>query len=151
MLWRLIMFEHILLPVDGSDVSLRAVDSGIALAARLGARVFAFHVASPFPASAYAAEALLVPEDVFIEEGVANAQRCLAEVQRRASVAGVLCDAGFEFDHHPYKAIILAAKKQQCDLIVMGSHSWRGLDRLLLGSETHKVILHSELPVLVCH
>ena len=47
------MFKHILLPVDGSEFSLRAVDTGIALAAALGADVRALHVLPPFPAVTY--------------------------------------------------------------------------------------------------
>jgi nucleotide-binding universal stress UspA family protein len=46
-------------------------------------------------------------------------------------------------------AIIAAAKKQKCDLIVMASHGRRGVKRLLLGSETQQVLTHSHIPVLV--
>jgi nucleotide-binding universal stress UspA family protein len=46
-------------------------------------------------------------------------------------------------------AIIAAAKKHKCDLIVMASHGRRGIKRLLLGSETQLVLTHSHIPVLV--
>jgi nucleotide-binding universal stress UspA family protein len=49
----------------------------------------------------------------------------------------------------PYVAILDAARREGCDLIVMGSHGRRGLAELLLGSETVKVLTHSEIPVLV--
>ena len=49
----------------------------------------------------------------------------------------------------PYAAILDAARKEGCDLIVMGSHGRRELTELLLGSETMKVLTHSEMPVLV--
>jgi nucleotide-binding universal stress UspA family protein len=145
------MYKHILLPIDGSDLSLRAVDAGIALATRIDASVFAFHVLPPFPAVTYFAELLLAPQNVYTKEAVAGAERILSEVHRRADAAGVTFDSGFEFNHRPYVAIIGASAKHKCDLIVMGSHSWHGFDRLLLGSETHKVILNCDLPVLVCH
>ena len=46
-------------------------------------------------------------------------------------------------------AVIAAAKKNKCDLIVMASHGRRGIKRLLLGSETQQVLTHSHIPVLV--
>ena len=144
------MFKHILLPVDGSELSLRAVDTGIELAARLGASVYAFHVIAPFPASIYFAEIIQANEPTYTSEAIANAEKYLADVSRRAQAAGVPCEGSHETDARPYSAIVGAARKQQCDLIVMASHGWRGFDRLLLGSETHKVILNGDVPVLVC-
>jgi len=49
----------------------------------------------------------------------------------------------------PYVAIVDAARKESCDLIVMPSHGRRGLTDFLLGSETVMVLTHSEMPVLV--
>jgi len=144
------MFKHILLPTDGSELSLRAVDTGIELAARLGACVYAFHVIAPFPASVYFAEFVMANEPGYTREAIANAERYLADVRGRAQAAGVACEGSHEIDARPYSAIVGAARKQQCDLIVMASHGWRGFDRLLLGSETHKVILNGDVPVLVC-
>lgn len=144
------MFKHILLPTDGSELSLRAVDIGIALAAKLDASVYAFHVIAPFPASVYFAEFVLTNEPSYIEEAVANAERYLADVRQRAQAAGVPCEGSHEFNSQPYTAIVTAARQQQCDVIVIASHGWRGFDRLLLGSETHKVILNGDVPVLVC-
>ena len=50
---------------------------------------------------------------------------------------------------HPWRAIIAAARRERCDLIVMASHGRRGLAGLLLGSETTRVLTHSRVPVLV--
>lgn len=144
------MFLHILLPTDGSDLSMRAVDIGIALAAQLGARVHAVHVVTPFPAITYFAQMVQLNETAYTDQALALARQYLAEVCRRAAAAGVPCDSSFASDHRPYCAIIGAAVKQKCDLIVMASHGWRGFDHVLLGSETHKVILNGNLPVLVC-
>jgi len=49
----------------------------------------------------------------------------------------------------PYEAIIDTAKDRNCDLIVMASHGRRGLNAVLLGSETQKVLTHSSIPVMV--
>jgi nucleotide-binding universal stress UspA family protein len=51
---------------------------------------------------------------------------------------------------HPYEAIIAAAQERGCDLIVMASHGRRGMSALVLGSETVKVLTHSNIPTLVC-
>ena len=52
-------------------------------------------------------------------------------------------------DRDPYRAIIEAAEREGCDLIVMGSHCERGFSGVLLGSETMKVLTHTNTPVLV--
>ena len=46
-------------------------------------------------------------------------------------------------------ALLAAAKKHQCDLIVMASHGRKGIKRLLLGSETQHVLTHATIPVLI--
>ena len=145
------MFTYILLPTDGSELSGRALDTGIALAARLGARIHVFHVVVPLPATAYFAEMIQATQAAYDEEATKAAARLLEEAARRAQAAGVACTVGYVVDARPGRAIVEAANARGCDLIVMGSHGWRGFDRLLLGSETHKVILDAATPVLVCH
>ncbi|HSS07213.1 MAG TPA: universal stress protein [Rhodanobacteraceae bacterium] len=49
----------------------------------------------------------------------------------------------------PFKEIIKVAKARKCDLVVMGSHGRRGIEAVLMGSETGKVLTHSQIPVLV--
>ena len=144
------MFKHILLPTDGSDLSLRAARLGIELARTCGARVHALHVIAPFHTIAYMAEMLAATEITYTQEATVRAGRYLAEVQRMAAEAGIECASNYVFDDQPHKAIITAAREQHCDLVVMASHGWRGVTRLLLGSEVHKVLLESEIPVLVC-
>jgi nucleotide-binding universal stress UspA family protein len=145
------MFKHILLPTDGSDVSIRAVDAGIELAKVLGARAYALHVILPFQSLSYMTQIIPESESSYTEESVRWAERYLGEVRDKARRAGISCDSDYVFDKHPCDAILSAAQKHECDLIVMGSHGWRGLTRLLLGSETQKVLVRSQLPVLVCH
>ncbi|MNN26350.1 Universal stress protein family protein [compost metagenome] len=59
------------------------------------------------------------------------------------------CDTVTATDDHPWQAIIQCAEQRGCDLIVMSSHGRRGLQALLIGSETQKVLTHSTIPVLV--
>ncbi|GAB3040518.1 MULTISPECIES: universal stress protein [Oleiagrimonas] len=143
------MYKHILLPTDGSDLSLRAVDAGIQLAAKLGAKVYGLHVAMPYPAMSYMTEIITISEATYSEEAAERAERYLAEIKSRADTAGVTCETHYTFDEHPAKVIIDTAESKGCDLIVLASHGRRGFDRLLLGSETQRVLVGCELPVLV--
>jgi nucleotide-binding universal stress UspA family protein len=49
----------------------------------------------------------------------------------------------------PWDSILAAARRNKCDAIVMASHGRHGVSALLLGSETHKVLTHTKLPVIV--
>lgn len=144
------MYKHILLPTDGSEVSRRAVDQGLELARALDARVYALHVILPFQALSYMTQIIPESETSYTEESVRWAEHYLGEVREKARQAGVPCDSDFVFEKHPCDAILDVAKKRECDLIVMGSHGWHGFTKLLLGSETQKVLVRSPLPVLVC-
>jgi nucleotide-binding universal stress UspA family protein len=143
------MYKHILLPVDGSELSLRAADAGIALARQLGARVHALHVVVPLPAMPFLNEVIVTSDAEYADSAEEAGARYLAAVRERADAAGVPCQGSLETDPRPHHAIVEVARREGCDLIVMGSHGWRGLDRLLLGSEAQRVILDSGVPVLV--
>ena len=64
--------------------------------------------------------------------------------------AGVAVDFVLKTSDSPHRAIIDAAEELGCDVIVMASHGRRGINALLLGSETNKVLTHCKIPVLVC-
>jgi len=144
------MFKHILLPIDGSELSLRAVKLGLELAQACKAKVYALHVVPPFHTFAYMAEMVTATEATYTRDASARAERYLAEVQQLAKAAGVDCGSSYLFNDHPHETIVQTSRTQHCDLVVMASHGWRGVTRLLLGSETHKTLLESEIPVLVC-
>ncbi|TBR40485.1 MULTISPECIES: universal stress protein [Dyella] len=144
------MFQRILLPIDGSDLSLRAVDTGIALAKAIGAKVFALHVVEPLASVAYFTEKLMASQEAYTRGAMRRAEGYLDEVKQRAEAAGVACEVAIAEDHRPCMAIVGTATTQGCDLIILGSHGRSGLDRLLLGSETYKTLLSSKVPVMVC-
>ena len=145
------MYQYILLPVDGSDISLRAADAGIALAAKLGARVHALHVVVPLPTVPFLDEIIAASNVEYVDGAREAGNRYLDEVCARAKAAGVVCLSSLESDATPQRAIVAKARSLGCDLIVMGCNGWRGLDRLLLGSATQHVIVHGGIPVLVEH
>ena len=80
-------------------------------------------------------------------ESIAYANAYLDDIKNAARDEGVKCDTCV--DYYPYAAIIQAAQEKQCDLITMASHGRRGVKGVLLGSETQKVLTHSQIPVLV--
>ena len=144
------MFKNILLPTDGSDQSLRAAKLGIALAKQVGARVHAYHVLAPLAAVAHISDLIRHAPDDYHHEAISRAQQQLEVIHDMASEAGVPFDGDYAFDQRPSSAIVGAARRFDCDLIVMGTHGRTGIDRLMLGSETGKVLSCSDVPVMVC-
>jgi len=144
------MFKNILLPVDGSERALRAVDVGIELAAKLEANVFALHVIPPLSTVSFMSE-LLQHNPCHSSVAKAQAQAYLDEVAKRASAMNVPCETEYVCDSRPYTAIVGASAKHHCDLIVMQSSGSEGLERVLLGSTPHKVMLCCNTPVLICN
>jgi nucleotide-binding universal stress UspA family protein len=144
------MFKHILLPTDGSRLSDDAIRMGVQLAKVVNAKVTGFHVMPEFHVFTYKTEMLEDTKDEFARDSKAHAAQYLNVVQSAADVAGVPCDIASAIHDHPYEAIINAAQEHGCDLIVMASHGRKGVQAVLLGSETQKVLTHSHIPVLVC-
>lgn len=146
------MFKHILASTDGSRLSDRAVNCAIALAKSTGARLTVYHATNIFPATPYPEyEAVLnsVRADEWDAAQAAHARRILEKCRARAAKAGINCVVRSAAAVQPSDGILEQAKKARCDLIVMASHGRRGLQKLLLGSETSKVLAHGKLPVLV--
>ena len=142
------MYKHILIPTDGSTLSDQAVEHGIALAKRLGAKVTGVTVTTPFPIFSYEAGFTPVPQK-YEDEFNAFADSVVAGFKKVAASQGVQCNALKVEHEHPYLAILSAAKREGCDLILMASHGRRGISAVVLGSETQKVLTHSTIPVLV--
>lgn len=144
------LFRRILLPIDGSELSLRAFSMGLELAKTFGAKAVAMHVVPPFNAIAYMTEFLAATELRYSQHAVQSASRYLDTAKALARDAQVPCECHHMFGEHPHEAILGAVNEHQCDLIVMGTHGWHGFNRLVLGSETQKVLARSPVPVLVC-
>jgi nucleotide-binding universal stress UspA family protein len=144
------LFQHMLLPIDGSDLSLRAFGVGLELAKTLGAKVLALHVVPPFNSFVYMTELIAAAELSYSQQAVKSATRYLDEAKKLAKAAQVPCECHYSFGERPHEAILEAVREHHCDLIVMATHGWHGLNRLILGSETQKVLLRSKIPVLVC-
>jgi nucleotide-binding universal stress UspA family protein len=144
-----LMYTNILIPTDGSELAGKAVQHGIALAKRIGAKATALTVLLPFH--------VLTTDAKMIEDTPArykvrmqqHAEQTLGAVADAALTAGVTCEMVHVEHEHPYRAIIETAEAKGCDLIVMASHGRRGISAIVLGSETVKVLTHCKIPVLV--
>ena len=142
------MFKRILVPTDGSDLTLKAVNTAIGLARIHGAQLYTLSVKEPFPYSAVS-EMQPTPPQEFFDAQERIAQERVKAVVGAATQSDVACEAVTLEALHPWEAIIDHANNRQCDLIVMSSHGRRGVTALLLGSETQKVLTHCKIPVLI--
>ncbi len=147
------MYSSILVSTDGSAFSDRAISEAARLAKKLGSKVVLFY-ATPHYETPHLAEGMQAPHYVEDKEKAkavmeAGAKQILANSARSIVAEGVAVEQQFSVSSSPYEAIIDAANKFNCELIVMASHGRRGISGLVLGSETQKVLTHSRLPVLV--
>jgi nucleotide-binding universal stress UspA family protein len=145
------MYKRILIATDGSPLSSKAVESGLSLAALSGGQVFALKVVPRYPRNYFEGGMPVDLNDVKrIETQWADeAQALLDKVKEQGKQDGVNVKAVVSKSDLVAEAVIAAAKKHKCDLIVMASHGRKGIKRLLLGSETQHVLTHSHIPVLV--
>jgi len=147
------MFKRILVPVDGSDLSGRAMDASVALAKPLGAVVVGF-VAEPTPPLPAVGRAPAIVEhetQLHDRRTEAHAKQVLARFEERARAAGVAFEGHHEQAPLVDQAIVDAAKALGCDLIVMVTHGRGAFGEFLFGSHTKAVLARSTLPLLVLH
>lgn len=143
------MYQHLLVPMDGSPLSMATVEHAVALAGRLGARITFFHARADFGATGDGALLHAVAPASFEQGAAGNAKALLAKAEAAARAAHVTCASLAAVSDHPHEAILASASACQCDLIVMASHGRRGLKGVLIGSVTQKVLQHATVPVLV--
>jgi nucleotide-binding universal stress UspA family protein len=143
------MYTDILIPTDGSELAGKTVNSGIAWAKRIGAKVTVLTVLPPFHTFTTDTQMIEDTPAQYKARIQKHAEKTLGAVADAAQAAGVACEMVQVEHEHPYQAIIDTAGSKGCDLIVMASHGRRGISALVLGSETVKVLKHCTIPVLV--
>lgn len=141
------MYQKILIPTDGSRSARRAADHGIALASRFGSRVTFLHVLENPLVSGYAAPEALPYSGQLYEDLKAAAEDVLDDAKRRAAEAGVEAEVLLVENRRPADAIHDAEADH--DLVVMGTHGRRGMDRFMFGSVAEGALRRSERPFLV--
>ncbi|MDD2610227.1 MAG: universal stress protein [Giesbergeria sp.] len=143
------MYQHLLVPIDGSTLSIQTAEQAVALAKSTGGRVTFFHARPDFGATGDGALLHAAQPDSFVQMAAGNARALLAKAESSARAAKVEAHSIAVVSDHPHEAILAAAKTQGCDLIFMASHGRRGLKGALQGSVTQKVLYAATLPVLI--
>ncbi len=163
------MFTKILLPTDGSDAAEQAARQGVELAKSVGAQVIGVCILAEShserghqelarsTASGYTVSGEPSPQppplaenaDEDNDRAAAISERYLAGIRSAAEDAGVQCRCVYRISDDVAEALVNIANEQRCDLIIMASHGLGGFKRLVVGSQTYKVLTHSSVPVLV--
>ncbi len=138
-------FKRLLVPIDGAELTPRAIEASVALAAQLGASITGFLAQAPVP--------LPTSMAISVEEARAEerARRLLSSFEEQAQRAGVAFDGHSRHTPDVAEAIVQAAQDHRCDMIVMVSHGRGAVGRLVFGSHTQQVLARSTIPVLVMH
>ncbi|HDR9767981.1 TPA: universal stress protein [Burkholderia cepacia ATCC 25416] len=144
------MYSNILVALDGSDTSSRALDAALTLAAETGARLTPVYVVD-FLVPAYDMygydPSILV--DAFREEGLRVTEDAARRLKAR-DVAGTPQISNVEPAGEDIpRRIVRLADETGADLIVMGTHGRRGFQRLFLGSVAERVLRLATCPVLM--
>jgi len=147
------MYKRLLVPVDGSELSLRAMTESVELAAQLGAAVIGFVVEALPPVPASAVPLAHYEEEVAAHDAKteAHAHQVLERFAQQAAQRQVAFEAHLDHDDDVAGAIARAAESRGADLIVMVTHGRSSFGELLFGSQTKNVMTRTKLPLLVLH
>jgi nucleotide-binding universal stress UspA family protein len=142
------MFKHILIPADGSDNAQRAIDKAIGLALAFKSQVTAIYVIDPY-AFTGAGTDFAYGHVEYLSAATTEGNLALQVAKDAFQAVGIDLTTTLVEGHTIYKGILETATQIGADLIVMGSHGRKGLEKLILGSVTSQVLSHAHLPVLV--
>jgi nucleotide-binding universal stress UspA family protein len=143
------MFKKILVPTDGSDLSNRAVRAAIEFAKDHGSAVVGLSVAQTLPYESFTLISRREDFSLLSESLRQRAREYVHIIEDLAEKACVPCQVHTIENTQPWKAITEAASEHACDCIFMASHGRSGLNSILLGNQTHKVLVHSNVPVII--
>lgn len=137
-----LQIRKILVPIDLSEESYRALEFAVPLAQRFGAAVHVVHVYQGAGQTSSIATTPVLWSDVEL------ARRLAQEGQRRCGAQVRVQDCHIRLGK-PFQEIVASAKELQADLIVIATHGHGGFKRLALGSAAEKTVRHAPCPVLV--
>jgi len=146
------VYQHILIPTDGSDIAEKAVEAGTQYAREANAKVLFFTAVPEYqpPTEGEMLAHKRVKSIFDYEKEAADAAHAILD---KAAAAAKDANVSFEIDFalcdQPYQAIIDAAKRHGCDAIFMASHGRTGIPAWWYGSQTRDVLTHSDIPTLV--
>jgi nucleotide-binding universal stress UspA family protein len=152
------LFQKILVPLDGSEHSLKALDVAIEMAKKFGGKITLVHVYSmagvpgvmPEPSMATAGVPVMTAPDVsrLVEAARKAGSRILEDGEQRVKAEKVEVNKLLE-EGHTVQEIIRVAKEGNFELIVMGARGISHIREMLLGSVSDGVMHHVACPVLV--
>lgn len=137
-------FNHILVPIDFGEPSLRALGAAISIAQKFGSTITLLHVSwLPPPVYAAYAQGFSWPT----EEMERGAKEELATVVEKTRAEHDAVES-IVVTGEPWQMILDAATQRHADLIVMGTHGRRGIPRAVLGSVAERIVRQASVPVL---
>ncbi len=137
--------RSILVPIDFSKPSEKALEYAAALAEQFGAKLTVLNVVEPFPTPDFAYHPLVMENDKLMAE-------TKRRLEREAKKLGLEPDVFEKFlvrQGVPYREITDAARMLKVDLIVISTHGYSGLAHMFMGSTAERVVRHAGCPVLV--
>nr|WP_315191860.1 universal stress protein [uncultured Flavobacterium sp.] len=138
--------KRILVPTDFSTYAENALKAAAQIAKKNNSELFLLHMLElPSQMSDTITEGNSIPEVMFFIE---KAREMLESIKERPYLNGIIVNEAVLFES-AFKGIIEFSKKNDIDLIIMGSRGLSGFEEILIGSNTEKVVRHSEIPVLV--
>ena len=143
------MFKKILVPVDGSETSWRALGQAIALGNKFGGELIVVNVIQPYNNAALLAVPL---DDATINQSNSELEKIGDQVLNMAKekLAGFTQKVTYTLEvGHPSERIVSLAKKCECDSIVIGSRGLSSIAEFFLGSVSSKVSQYATVPVLI--
>lgn len=147
------MYRHLLVPVDGSALTDRAIAASLDLARQLGASVTGFIAERPAPPPAPGGARQRWRRDLDEHDALtaAHADAVLTRFAAQAAAVGVPFTGHHAQVDRVDRGILDAAEARGCDLIVMVTHGRGAFGEFLFGSQTKAVLAGSRLPLLVLH
>jgi nucleotide-binding universal stress UspA family protein len=142
------MFKHILVPIDGSSAARQAIDKAVAIAEAFKSTVTLIYVIDPYAFTGVGTD-FSYGQSEYLSAVKAEADEALGAARQVFEANAISVKASVVEGHSVYQAILDTADSVNADLVVMGSHGRRGLEKLVLGSVTAQVLSHAHLPVLV--
>lgn len=143
------MYSRILVPLDASATAGHGLQEALRLAAQVHATLVLLNLVDDCPEQMARAPALAL--EASLEQAVEEGNALLAAACGHAAEAGVPCECVLReiSEATAFEAIVEEAAARHCELIVMGTHGRRGLDRLAMGSDAEAVLRSSPVPVLL--
>lgn len=142
------MFKHIMVPVDGSSTAGQAIAKAVALAQAFKSQVTVVCVIDSFAFTGVGSD-LAYGQVEYLEAATAEAKLAISNAKASFATAGIEATGAVLEGQAVYKSILDAAQSAGTDLIVMGSHGRKGLEKLVLGSVAAQVLSHTHLPVMI--